>query len=245
MPDSIICGVSVCDRPATKRGWCEGHYTRWRKTGDSGSTALRPQRDHHYERGNCSVPGCGLVEHCKGYCRSHYVRLRKTGSAGESPLGQQFKSTDYPDGTRVCNTCGERKPLPKFYAAKNCELGRRATCIKCCQSRGLARRSEVPEIYAATSARRRARKSAAVMDTNLSHAALRLRDGDLCYYCGVVMSFAAGQLGVWVPTKASIEHLLPLSRGGSHSFENTVLACLQCNVRKHNKTPEEWQASAC
>ncbi len=40
--------------------------------------------------------------------------------------------------------------------------------------------------------------------------------------------------------KLTIEHMLPLSRGGKHCFENIVLACTNCNLSKHNKTLEEW-----
>lgn len=29
-----ICSVDECGKPAQCRGWCQGHYTRWYKTGD-------------------------------------------------------------------------------------------------------------------------------------------------------------------------------------------------------------------
>lgn len=37
-----------------------------------------------------------------------------------------------------------------------------------------------------------------------------------------------------------IEHVVPLSRGGSDGPENLVLACERCNLNKAAKTPEEW-----
>ncbi len=40
--------------------------------------------------------------------------------------------------------------------------------------------------------------------------------------------------------KLTVEHMLPLSRGGKHCFVNIVLACTTCNFSKHNKTLEEW-----
>jgi len=36
-----------------------------------------------------------------------------------------------------------------------------------------------------------------------------------------------------------VEHLLPISRGGSDAWENLALACLACNRRKSDRTPEE------
>jgi hypothetical protein len=33
--------------------------------------------------------------------------------------------------------------------------------------------------------------------------------------------------------------VIPLSRGGHSSWENVVCACLACNVKKGNRTPQE------
>lgn len=40
--------------------------------------------------------------------------------------------------------------------------------------------------------------------------------------------------------KWHVEHVIPLSRGGSDGPENLVLACERCNLNKGAKTPEEW-----
>lgn len=40
--------------------------------------------------------------------------------------------------------------------------------------------------------------------------------------------------------KLTVEHMLPLSRGGKHCFANIILACTTCNFSKNNKTMEEW-----
>ncbi len=53
------------------------------------------------------------------------------------------------------------------------------------------------------------------------------RDNNCCQYCG--------HLG----DKLSIDHVFPRSRGGKDSWENVTTACLQCNVMKGNRTPEE------
>ena len=55
------------------------------------------------------------------------------------------------------------------------------------------------------------------------------RDGSRCQYCG--KRFATSDL--------SLDHVVPLSRGGVTNWENVVCACLRCNVRKGNKSPEE------
>jgi 5-methylcytosine-specific restriction endonuclease McrA len=37
----------------------------------------------------------------------------------------------------------------------------------------------------------------------------------------------------------TVEHLLPASRGGKSTYENTVLACGPCNFKKADRTVEE------
>jgi len=53
------------------------------------------------------------------------------------------------------------------------------------------------------------------------------RDGFTCQYCGARHKVL------------TIDHVIPRSRGGRDSWENLVAACLDCNVRKGDRTPEE------
>ncbi len=55
------------------------------------------------------------------------------------------------------------------------------------------------------------------------------RDRYTCQYCGV-------QPG---SEELTIDHVLPRSRGGPSSWDNCVLACVACNKRKADRTPEE------
>ena len=43
------------------------------------------------------------------------------------------------------------------------------------------------------------------------------------------------------PGKLTVDHIIPLSRGGRHTPGNLAPACLSCNCAKRNKTPEEWR----
>ncbi|MBA3313521.1 MAG: HNH endonuclease [Planctomycetaceae bacterium] len=40
----------------------------------------------------------------------------------------------------------------------------------------------------------------------------------------------------------TLDHVIPLSRGGRTTPDNTVLACGSCNSRKGDRTPAEWAA---
>lgn len=55
------------------------------------------------------------------------------------------------------------------------------------------------------------------------------RDRYTCQYCG-------RQPG---PDSLTIDHVHPKSKGGKSSWENCTLACLECNKRKADKSPEQ------
>ena len=43
-----------------------------------------------------------------------------------------------------------------------------------------------------------------------------------------------------VQEKYHIDHVIPLSRGGSNNPGNIVIACPTCNISKSDKLPQEW-----
>ena len=83
--------------------------------------------------------------------------------------------------------------------------------------------------------RRRQRVKDSRPDRGITRAALRAIHGDDCRYCGVTMTFETARKGEFRPDLATIEHLIPLSKGGAHTFENTCLACWECNIRRGNR----------
>ena len=54
-----------------------------------------------------------------------------------------------------------------------------------------------------------------------------LRDDYTCQYCGL-----RGE------RMMTVDHVLPRSKGGPSTWENLVCACMRCNNRKNNRTPE-------
>lgn len=52
-----------------------------------------------------------------------------------------------------------------------------------------------------------------------------------CYYCGE--SFLPGEL--------TMDHVVPLVRGGKSSKGNCVPACKDCNTKKKSFLPVEWE----
>jgi len=60
---------------------------------------------------------------------------------------------------------------------------------------------------------------------NLSRRAVFARDSWACQYCG--------------GKAETMDHVVPRSRGGAHSWENVVAACRRCNSKKRDKLPVE------
>lgn len=56
-----------------------------------------------------------------------------------------------------------------------------------------------------------------------------LRDRYTCQYCG--KEFA--------PTFLTLDHVIPISRGGKTQWDNIVTACKACNTKKGGKRPRE------
>lgn len=59
----------------------------------------------------------------------------------------------------------------------------------------------------------------------LNRRAIFARDGHRCQYCGAQAE--------------NIDHIVPRSKGGPHSWENVVAACRRCNARKRDHMLEE------
>ncbi|HBA88057.1 MAG TPA: HNH endonuclease [Geobacter sp.] len=53
----------------------------------------------------------------------------------------------------------------------------------------------------------------------------------VCHWCGAKFS----------PAELSMDHIVPVIRGGKSSRGNVVPACKECNNRKKHMLPIEWE----
>jgi len=77
--------------------------------------------------------------------------------------------------------------------------------------------------------RRRARLRGAPIIEAIDRLAIIERDKSTCYLCGKVLE----------PHQVTLDHVIPLCRGGSHTADNLKVACRSCNCRKHSKLLSE------
>lgn len=66
-------------------------------------------------------------------------------------------------------------------------------------------------------------------EVRFSRRSIFERDKSTCQYCGKKLA----------KSELTIDHVMPRSRGGRDTWDNLVLACVQCNVRKGDRTPPE------
>lgn len=55
------------------------------------------------------------------------------------------------------------------------------------------------------------------------------RDNNICQYCSKQLD----------SSNATIDHILPRSKGGIHEWTNVVACCLRCNRKKSDRTPQQ------
>ena len=68
-----------------------------------------------------------------------------------------------------------------------------------------------------------------VFDVKLTRRNLLTRDQHRCSYTGEKLTLK----------DATIDHVIPRSRGGMTTWDNVVSACRKCNIKKGNRTPSE------
>lgn len=223
------CSIGDCGGKVIARGWCNKHYLRWRNHGDplGGGPELKPAVDHDDGSRTCSA--CGLRQPIAQF------DLDRTASRGRRAQCKLCRSG------KVRDWYNENQDRQQARARDRRE--RNGDAIRA-QDSARYRRDRPKRVALATehSHLRRARDAGVEIERGITVEALRVIHGDRCGYCGVTMTFEVVVGGSREPRRATIEHVMPLTRGGAHTFANTILCCWDCNTKKKNRTVEEWDA---
>lgn len=123
---------------------------------------------------------------------------------------------------RYCKQCGK-----EFYSDKQ----HYSYCSEKCRNK-LANTQR--------SIKRRIKIKSVLVDNDISVDKLIKRDGSKCWICGAkvnVNDYEVRENGCVVagPTYPSVDHVVALSNGGLHSWNNVRLAHRECNTKKSNK----------
>ena len=86
---------------------------------------------------------------------------------------------------------------------------------------------------------RRVRVKSQIVDKNILIEPLAMREHNRCYLCGKLVDwndkYMVGNTTVVGPTYPSIEHIIPISKGGLEAWTNVKLAHMKCNREKGSK----------
>lgn len=225
------CGTDISDRHGNAR-WCA-----------TCSVQRKIDQDHDYHVAHRdwynSCKGCGAVwpesrqgwQYCSRKCSGQYRRalqLRvKYKRTCKVCLEKTFETSDRRRWScgPACY-CWDRK-FPGVQRlldreCKHCSLpfraktGKQVFCSKVCQqaARGLRRRGRLAEAF--------------VEDVDKGVVAQRDR-----WRCQLCRRKVDGALPWPHPLSWSLDHVIPIVQGGEHSYANTQLTHLICNLKKH------------
>jgi len=139
--------------------------------------------------------------------------------------------------TKACKKCGEVKPATREHFGSTPSGGLRGSCRACGRAYNRAYDDKHPE-----KVRCRARESQLRRDGFIPSDALKTQlfheQGGVCALCCEPMDEAS----VLDSLVLQVEHLTPVSRGGTNDEENLVLAHRSCNQEKKQKTIPEYIA---
>lgn len=126
-----------------------------------------------------------------------------------------------------CKKCGK-----EFYRQKRPE----ATFIYCsreCAGNGEVGKAKTPRNWMAGNYRKRAKVNGVEYQT-IDVMAVLERDGWRCQMCG--KDTPRKYRGTTRHNAPEIDHQVPISRGGGHTWDNVQCACRGCNAKKSNKS---------
>ena len=248
MASVTTCGIDGCEAASRARGWCTSHYNRWYTTGSPEKAESPPACPtcgaELARRGRAGPPPSYCSQKCKS--AASYKRRKAAGTIKpaprKSPTVVPCESCASPISTardaRFCSdTCSQRarevsaeractiEGCARAYRAKGlCNMHYKATL----RADGRVKSPPWDDRRRANYQKRRAFKKG-VDAERVVNAEVFERDG---WVCGICSEPVDSSLSWPDPRSASLDHVVPLSKGGAHAYANVQLAHLGCNVGK-------------
>lgn len=196
---------------------------------------------------------------CK-YCNTLYEKIGRSNYCSDICKEKQYEK-DKNKGRKIrlykiyCKCCGNKtwSKNNKIYCSYYCKerhrstrrknLKRRLKKCKICNSWHSKR-----GVYCSVKCGKKAHKHRSSermilarkngqFDADIDIYKLIERDGGRCYLCGDDVLFLYNFNHPKYPT---IEHVVPISKGGTHSWDNVMVACRDCNTRKKTKSLDDF-----
>lgn len=256
-PRTLVCIVDGCPNPEQSRGWCSKHYSRWRKYGDP--LALG---DRETKRQSNVVAALERKEWLRLRDASFQIRQPRTCHACDRVFFRTGgNGPNSKDSGKFCSRecsfewlsfkAGIKRPV--FYTIKKqptrrkcqcCDtliriepyVKRCATCSEQAKMDAKRRNREANKLANRLSGRKAAARKArklrqrGVAVESVNPIKVLDRDNWTCQLCGV--KTPRKLRGSYADRAPEIDHILPISQGGEHSYRNVQCACRRCNIVK-------------
>lgn len=119
------------------------------------------------------------------------------------------------DAERTCRFCGK-----KFKPRQQSQIW----CSRSCRNSGNPGDDK-----------KRCRRYGVYFDPNVKRDAVLKRDNYICQICGIKCDPNDRGWGSYGATYPTLDHIIPLANGGTHTWDNVQCACGLCNSRKSNR----------
>ncbi len=224
----VACSVVDCAKRAAVRGWCGAHYQRWRRFGDP--TFFPPE-----EPRMCSLEGCRRSSNARGFCSAHYRRWQLYGD----PLQTKWRTHIPAPGEARCDVagCDRRANVGRMCSMHYGRLRRHGDVnvrsvetTRICATCGAA--FDPGGGRARKYCGKRCKPSGRIAGSvNKRSWVLKLgnEEGWNCWLCNEPVDPALH----WPHRFAgSVDHVVPVSLGGTDERKNLRLSHLTCNTSK-------------
>lgn len=249
------------DGVAIRECYCKECFgaIRWARMSDEAREAKRARdRDNirngsaKQRTGKASAVRCAKIKECRGQAKAalctHWieenigaysiaywyecVRCRKQRMAKEVEREHDM----CPNCIRVMQSKG-RKMEKRESVCVDCNAAIHGTaalkrCVKCAAKKERKAQRERDKVNGTRTHNiaQRAKKKGVVVEP-ISRMYVYKRDGFKCYVCGVRVVTSK----TYRPDQATLDHLIPLSKGGPHTYANIKTCCHACNAAKRDK----------
>ena len=182
---------------------------------------------------NCGADNFKPSKNCP-FCHQRELNERAIARAEETARRRRERRAAEISKEKNCKECGKAFHS-EFFSAVYCS----DECKKRAKNKAAMRRrkTRIKEGRASqTHHRKRARHYGVEFEPGITIAKLIERDGNACALCGCATDKNDREWGTFGPRYPTIDHIVPMSAGGGHTWKNVQVACALCNSKKRDLT---------
>lgn len=234
------CSVEGCERPFSSKGFCAVHYARWAR---HGSTEERTPPSRERECKSCArilrIHAHELCGPCYKLAIAGIGKIAEYALKNKEAISQRKKEHYQKNKERIKKRVRDRRKnnlekvkgeeRRKHHKYKHITKEKRKDYFAEYHPRYKRSERGLETARRSNQKRRAWRIGNGGEYTKEELDLLREAHAGVCPACGRKEPFPGKR------PKLTIDHITPLSKGGTNNIENIQLMCLSCNVMKNNK----------